>query len=971
MSATTDELRYKLSQLRADKLLLQSQLASLRALPELEADHRSPLYIHNQELGQQLRSLEEKAILYRSSAWTCFEMDLDVGRRARLARDSASADKDGDLALGIRLDTFYRARFYEPYYLVFARPSQLLDTMPQLAETTAADLEANSLADGLRLIRHTVPHFVPLASLVERYIPTVATGEAGSKSGAERDNEAGGLTLLSQFLNLPGVHAFLSDLHCHLQAYVSRRQQAMALQQLSLPGSSGDAELALEALGTEAFDLLKLTWRIPSSTAPSNGAQDQAEQDPSNPTAAALVAAAKRKRENPNDEPTHHLEVIVQYDDLQSDRLIDQTRPTGIFASTSSSPDDIPGIQSSLQGLRRPYGQVRVQLLEYAPELETRQRRAPGISKADLKALQPTITRRQDLEQSYAQEHDGESLDMDQAFERVAKSIWAQMRAKGGSNTVQDQRLSRAQNRVDWRWYTYQRRRLTRLLQPKIDPSLYRVSTPDFRALAAKYPATFGKFVKDDRGYEAKIDFQDAEAVRCLAETLLQHDFGIYATFSLSNLCPTFPFRLAYISLIHELLTWSLPTWHLLHHFQHQPTPADDRIRGLDIGTGASAIYPILGIACFPHWNFTATDIDPNSLDYAKNHIIGHPNNGTHLSDRVSLLHVDPNASFLPDQETGLEFTMCNPPFYTSFEEMDRSASLKKLPANAVCHGSRSEMIVEGGEVRFVQRMIRESIATERKVLWWTCMLGKLSSVAQLAGELKVLSGVGKIGGWGVNELKTGGGKTKRWVIMWTRTKLRLSDELGRKDRRSSLEKCRPNSTERTGKKLDVGPGWTRKELLESTMAILRGLDGCLVHPSSYSGQQDAGQRRRSRSRSQSVSELNQAVRSRSDADPGTLDVILTQESWTRRARRSKLQAQASGSTHLQYTSSIEPLMMVRISIHETNETGGTGLVVKVNCTYGVDSVKFESFAMFFLGAVERKVQQSTRRSTHSADAQA
>ncbi|KAJ1025039.1 hypothetical protein NDA18_004325 [Ustilago nuda] len=968
MSATTDELRYKLSQLRADKVLLQSQLASLRALPELVADHRSPLDIHNQELAQQLRSLEEKAILYRSSAWTCFEMDLDVGRRARLARDSASADKDGDLALGIRLDTFYRARFYEPYYLVFARPSQLLDTMPQLGQTTAADLEANSLADGLRLIRHTVPHFVPLASLVQRYIPTVATGEAGSKSPAERDHEAGGLTLLSHFLNLPGVHAFLSDLHCHLQAYVSRRQQAMALQQLSLPGSSRDEQLALEALGTEAFDLLKLTWRIPSSaapssTAPSNGAQDQAEQVLSNPTAAALVAAAKRKRENPDDEPTHHLQVIVQYDDLQSDRLIDQTRPTAILASTSSSPDHIPAIQASLQGLRRPYGQVRVQLLEYPPELQTRQRRAPGISKADLKALQPTITRRQDLEQSYAQEHDGESLDMDQAFERIAKSIWAQMRAKRGSNTLQDQSLARAQNRVDWRWYAYQRPRLTRLLQPKIDPSLYCVSTPDFRALAAKYPATLGKFVKDDRG---KIDFQDAEAVRCLAETLLQHDFGIYATFSLSNLCPTIPNRLAYISLIHELLTWSLPTWHLLHHFQHQPLPADDRIRGLDIGTGASAIYPILGIACFPHWNFTATDIDPNSLDYAKNHIIDHPNNGTHLSDRVSLLHVDPNASFLPDQQTGLEFTMCNPPFYTSFEEMNRSASLKKLPANAVCHGSRSEMVVEGGEVRLVQRMIRESITTERKVLWWTCMLGKLSSVAQLAAELKVLSGEGKIGGWGVNELKTGGGKTKRWVIMWTGTKLRLSDELGRKDLRSSLEKSRPNSTERTGKKLDVGPGWTRKELLESTMAIVRDLDGCFVYPSSYSGQ-----RRGSRFRSQSVSELNQAVWRRSDADPGRLDVILTQESWTRRARRSKLQAQASGSTHLQDTSNIEPQMMVRITIDETNEAGDTGLVVKVNCTYGIDLVKFESFAMFFLGAVERKVQQGSRRSTDSADAQA
>lgn len=56
--------------------------------------------------------------------------------------------------------------------------------------------------------------------------------------------------------------------------------------------------------------------------------------------------------------------------------------------------------------------------------------------------------------------------------------------------------------------------------------------------ITALLPLTFYS-VKDDRGYEAKIDFQDAEAVRCLAETLLQHDFGIYATFSLSNLCPT------------------------------------------------------------------------------------------------------------------------------------------------------------------------------------------------------------------------------------------------------------------------------------------------------------------------------------------------------------------------------------------------------------------------------------------------
>ena len=436
-SASADELRARLNRLRADKLLLTSQLSSLRALPDLTPDPRSPLHVQNEELGRQLRSLEEKAILYRSSAWTCFELDLDIGRRARLARDAASAEKDGDLALGIRLDTFWRGRFYEPYYLVFARPSQLLDSTPQLVGTTAHDVGENSLSDGLKLIRHTVPHFVPLEKLVEKYLPSVIGGEVSGGAGSKgRDNEAGGLTMLTQFSDLPGVHAFLSDLHCHLQAYVSRRQQAVSLQQLDLPGKSADVEsAALEALGTEAFDLVKITWPIPSADNQQPEDEDTTEEA-TNPTAAALKAATKRKRENPDDEPTLHLEVVVQYDDLQADRLVDETLPTGIFASTTSSSDELPEAEPVVQGLRKAYGQVRVQLLEFAPELETRQRRTPGISKADLKALRPEVTRREDLEQMYAQDHEGESLDMDEAFLRIAQRVWAQKRRKEASNIV-------------------------------------------------------------------------------------------------------------------------------------------------------------------------------------------------------------------------------------------------------------------------------------------------------------------------------------------------------------------------------------------------------------------------------------------------------------------------------------------------------------------------------------------------------
>lgn len=280
-------------------------------------------------------------------------------------------------------------------------------------------------------------------------------------------------------------------------------------------------------------------------------------------------------------------------------------------------------------------------------------------------------------------------------------------------------------------------------------------------------------------------------------------------------------------------------------------------------------------------------------------------------------------------------------------------------------------MVTEGGEVSFVQRMIRESIITTKKVLWWTCMLGKLSSAVQLANELKVLSGEGKLGGWGVHELKTGGGKTKRWVIMWTRTKLRIRDALARDDLPSSLEKCRPASTGRSGRKLKLGPGWTRKEVLETTTGILAELDGCIVSPSAYLAQTQVYGQQRNTLRALSDPSLRAEDRRKTGNDAGNLDVILTQESWTRRARRAKLQAATSAPSQPRGALSdqeAEPLLMIRVAFHETNDSGETGLVVKMNWTYGADAVKFESFAMFLLGAIERKLEQAT--STRSDDSE-
>jgi 23S rRNA A1618 N6-methylase RlmF len=56
------------------------------------------------------------------------------------------------------------------------------------------------------------------------------------------------------------------------------------------------------------------------------------------------------------------------------------------------------------------------------------------------------------------------------------------------------------------------------------------------------------------------------------------------------------------------------------------------------------------------------------------------------------------------------DFAMCNPPFYSSLEEVLRSAEAKDLSPNSICTGSESEMITPGGEARFVGKMVEESL---------------------------------------------------------------------------------------------------------------------------------------------------------------------------------------------------------------------------------------------------------------------
>ncbi len=115
-----------------------------------------------------------------------------------------------------------------------------------------------------------------------------------------------------------------------------------------------------------------------------------------------------------------------------------------------------------------------------------------------------------------------------------------------------------------------------------------------------------------------------------------------------------------------------------------------------------------------------------------------------------------------------IDFTICNPPFYSSSFDLVASASGKSKPPFSACTGAAVEMVTPGGEVAFVRRMIKESLALKTKCQWYTSMLGKLSSVHVLLQELQEAG----VRNWAATEFLQGQ-KTRRWAIAWSFRKAR------------------------------------------------------------------------------------------------------------------------------------------------------------------------------------------------------
>ena len=215
------------------------------------------------------------------------------------------------------------------------------------------------------------------------------------------------------------------------------------------------------------------------------------------------------------------------------------------------------------------------------------------------------------------------------------------------------------------------------------------------------------------------------------------------------------------------------------------------------------------------------TDIDEVSLEHARKNVDA---NAGVVGGRIKLHRtISEGDALIPLEELGeegLDFVMCNPPFYSSEEDMAAAYELKTLSPSAVCTGSTNEMICAGGDIGFVERILEESLKLRGRVRWYSCMLGRLASLQMFVAKLKENG----ITNYAVTNLKAGR-KTRRWAVAWSFGDLRPGNDVARHG--EVVAAVVPMATEWTvnvggDKAADAG---SVEELGEKVNAVMKELD--------------------------------------------------------------------------------------------------------------------------------------------------
>ena len=252
--------------------------------------------------------------------------------------------------------------------------------------------------------------------------------------------------------------------------------------------------------------------------------------------------------------------------------------------------------------------------------------------------------------------------------------------------------------------------------KPGLHPRNRHAQGYDFPKLVAACP-DLGPFLLHARHGGLSVDFSDPAAVLALNRALLAESYGIHGwDLPAGSLCPPIPGRADYLHHLADLLDGD------------GAVSRGREVRVLDVGVGASLIYPILGQREYG-WRFVGSDIDAAALTAATRILAANPG----LEAAVELRRqADQGAIFTGIVQAAERFdlTLCNPPFYGSPREAREAAQAKwrKLgrgEARAARNfgGQDAELWCEGGEAGFILRMVAESVALGDRVRWFTTLV--------------------------------------------------------------------------------------------------------------------------------------------------------------------------------------------------------------------------------------------------------
>lgn len=279
----------------------------------------------------------------------------------------------------------------------------------------------------------------------------------------------------------------------------------------------------------------------------------------------------------------------------------------------------------------------------------------------------------------------------------------------------------------------------------------------DFDVLGEETPE-LKAFIHLNKHGVKTVNFSLPEAVKALNKALLKHHYGIeFWNIPDGYLCPPVPGRADYLHYVADLLK----------NISGKKLPNGKKVNVLDIGTGANLIYPIIGNRTF-RWNFVGSEVDPLALKCANEIKTFNENISKYIeirkqNDLNSIFHgiIQPDEYF--------DLTICNPPFFKSVDEAERSNNRKvrnlgiQSSNNTLNFGGQNtEFWTKGGEKAFIDKMIKQSEAFSKQVLWFTTLVSKKKHLSFLQARLKKAKVIN------VKIIEMAQGQKSSHILCWT-----------------------------------------------------------------------------------------------------------------------------------------------------------------------------------------------------------